>query len=150
MNNVDLDYIAKFVVGKYWRDMSDEQRQKYQGLFKRYVIGTYKGFPLQFDDDQINFSILGSRIEGKNTFVTANIAYRKEDVTNDYLVEFRMHKPQDRILLTDIKIAESSLIMSYRSKFYQMIKDADEDIEWFLEDFELTVNSIEKHYESSN
>ena len=49
-------------------------------------------------------------------------------------------------MLTDIKIGESSLILSYRNKFYQMIKSADEDMEWFLEDFELTTVSAEKAY----
>ena len=145
LNSVDLDYIAKFVVGKYWRNMTDSQRQKYTDLFKRYVMNTYKGFPLQFDD-RVSFKITGSRAEKDDMFVTADIYYRGDEKTDTFAVEFRMHKPENRILITDIKIGESSLLVSYRSKFYQMIKDAEEDMDWFLEDFELSVTSAEKHY----
>ena len=145
LNSVDLDYIAKFVVGKYWRNMTASQRQKYTDLFKRYVMNTYKGFPLQFDN-RVSFKITGSRAEKENMFVIADIHYRGDEKTDTFTVEFRMHKPKNRILITDIKIGESSLLVSYRSKFYQMIKDDEEDMEWFLEDFELSVTSAEKHY----
>ena len=145
LNNVDLDYIGRFVIGKYWREMTEEQRQQYLSLFKRYVISTYKGFPLQFED-KITFDITSIRQDGNDVFVTANIIYHRDTGNETFLTEFRMHKPQDKILLLDIKFGESSLILSYRSKFYQMIKSADEDIDWFLEDFELRVNSAEKYY----
>ena len=36
---IDLDYISKFVVGKYWRQMNAEQQKRYQGIFKRYALG---------------------------------------------------------------------------------------------------------------
>lgn len=49
-------------------------------------------------------------------------------------------------MITDIKVAESSLILSYRGRFYQMIADADEEMEWFLEDFELLADSGKKFY----
>lgn len=48
---MDLDYISRFVVGKYWRQMSAEQQKKYQELFTRYALNVYKGFPLSFDDN---------------------------------------------------------------------------------------------------
>ncbi len=146
INYIDLDYISKFVVGKYWRDMSMEQQKKYQSLFKRYAMSLYKGFPLQFDN-RISFTIIGSRLDGKAVIVGANINYKNpEGEINTYLVEFRIHKTDGHIMLTDIKVAESSLILSYRSRFYQMIKESDEDMEWFLEDFELTTKSTEQHY----
>ena len=146
INYIDLNYISKFVVGKYWRDMTMEQQNKYQSLFKRYAMSIYKGFPLQFDN-RISFTITGSHTDGKAVIVETNINYKDaEKNTDTYLVEFRMHKTNGHIMLTDIKVAESSLILSYRNRFYQMIKESDEDMAWFLEDFELTTKSAEKHY----
>lgn len=143
---IDLNYISKFVVGKYWREMTSTQQQKYQSLFKRYAMSLYKGFPLQFED-RISFTISGSRHDGNDVIVNADINYRKpEGGTDIFPVEFRMHKINGNIMLTDIKVADSSLILSYRTRFYQMIKESDEDMEWFLEDFELTTKSAEKHY----
>ncbi len=147
LNYVDLDYIGKFVVGKYWRQMSPEQREQYMDLFKRYSINVYKGFPLTFEN-RLSFDITGSRSDKKDVFVTANIKYQQspQGEPMQFIVEFRMHKVKDVIKITDIKIGESSLILSYRNKFYEMIKASDEEMEWFLEDFELLTVSAEKQY----
>jgi len=146
LNHIDLDYIARFVVGKYWREMTPEQQTSYRELFKRYAVSVYKGFPLTFDN-RISFEITGARAEGDDVFVGADIAYaRASSAAEHFLVEFRMHKRDGAVRLTDIKIGESSLILSYRGRFYQMIKSADEDMGWFLEDFELATVSAEKNY----
>ncbi|MBP3546018.1 MAG: ABC transporter substrate-binding protein [Alphaproteobacteria bacterium] len=147
LNYVDLDYIGKFVIGRYWRQMTPEQREKYMGLFKRYSINVYKGFPLTFEN-RLSFDITSSRSEKKDVFVTADIKYQQNPQSEpmQFVVEFRMHKVNDTIKITDIKIAESSLILSYRNKFYEMVKASDEEIEWFLEDFELLTVSAEKQY----
>ncbi len=149
LNHIDLDHISRFVVGKYWRRMTLEQQQKYQELFTRYALNVYKGFPLDFDNN-LDFDISGTETDGEYVLVRTNIAYRAMDGRDSaFLVEFRVHKKDGKILLTDIKVAESSLILSYRNRFYQMIKDADEEMEWFLEDFELLTESSEKYYARS-
>ncbi len=143
---VDLDYISRFVIGKYWRDMSKEQQVQYQDLFRRYATSVYKGFPLQFDGE-LSYKILSSRADAKAMLVTANVLYAPlsgEPISA--LVEFRMHKKNGVIMITDIKIAESSLILSYRNRFYNMVRDADDDMAWFLEDFEVLTISAEKQY----
>lgn len=146
LNDVDLEYVGKFVVGKYWRQMSAEQQKKYQELFTRYALNVYKGFPLSFDDN-LDFVISDVERDGEYALVRTNIDYRGMDgKATTFLVEFRVHKKNGRIMITDIKVAESSLILSYRGRFYQMIADADEEMEWFLEDFELLADSGEKFY----
>ena len=67
----------------------------------------------------------------------------QENILQDILVEFNIRREGSALLLTDIKIAESSLSIAYRNKFYQMMMEDDEEITWFLEDFEVLVRSIE-------
>lgn len=150
INYVDLDYISRFVVGKYWRQMTPEQQRQYQGLFRRYAVSLYKGFPLDFGG-RLNFAITGSRAEEGYTLVLANITYNgaAPEENKNILAEFRMHEVGNKIMLTDVKIAESSMLLSYRNRFYQMIKEADEEMEWFLEDFELLTQSAEKMNEDA-
>lgn len=146
LNYVDLDYISRFVVGKYWRQMTDAQKNHYQDLFRRYATNVYKGFPLNFQNE-IFYTINGSYQENDNVVVMANIEYFPRDAQPmNFLVEFRLRKKEGVIKIIDIKVAESSLILSYRNRFYQMIKDADEEMEWFLEDFELSTEAAEKLY----
>jgi len=146
LNYVDLEHISRFVIGKYWRQMDEEQQAQYQDLFKRYATNIYKGFPLNFDKN-LDFVVTSSRKEGKDVFVGTDIEYiDSSGKKSTFLVEFRMHKRDGRLMITDIKIGESSLILSYRTRFYKMVVDADEDMDWFLEDFELSTISAEKTY----
>ena len=73
LNDVDLDYVGKFVVGKYWRQMTPEQRERYIPLFKRYSLSLYKNFPLSFDF-KINFKITGVKLDRDYADVTADIS----------------------------------------------------------------------------
>lgn len=144
LEDVDLDYISKFVMGKYWRQMNLEQQQKFQALFKRYALGVYKNFPLSFKN-RIKFKVSG--ITNINNYKDVETEIDTKEFTNGKLenifVTFRLDKKEDKIKIIDIKITESSLILSYRNQFYQMVMDADEDMTWFLEDFETLTISTE-------
>lgn len=147
LEHVDLPYISKFVIGKHWREMTPEQQQRYQDLFKRYALGVYKGFPLTFDKP-ITFSINNAQPGKDYTDVWALIDlggnWQKEGQSQVINVMFRLTGQGKNLKLIDIKLAESSLILSYRNRFYQMVADVDGDIEWFLEDLENSVVSTEK------
>ena len=138
LNFVDLDYISKFVLGKYWRRLNEKEKTDYQQLFKRYALSVYKSFPLEFDTSQIEYTITGVR-PGKNyADVTANIFFqlgsKPEDKPN-ILVEFRLNKTGGKL---------RSLILSYRGRFYEMIAQDDEDLGWFMEDLQMITESTEK------
>ena len=53
---------------------------------------------------------------------------------SDIYVNFILKKDNDGIKIIDLKLGESSLILSYRSRFYEMIAQNDDDIDWFLTD----------------
>lgn len=146
-NHVDLDYIGKFVVGKYWRTMTQEQQQKYLKLFNRYALAVYKGFPLSFQN-KISFQVnnVSSTAEYTDVWTVIKIADVKEGNPDTAItVAFRLHQIGKQPKIVDIKLAESSLILSYRTRFYQMIVNNDGDIEWFLEDLETSTVSTEKN-----
>lgn len=147
LNDIDLDYISKFVLGKYWRQLDAEGQQNYQKLFKRYALGVYKSFPLEFDTSKIDFSINRVRLERENAIVIANIFFQlgsKPEDKQNILVEFRLNNKDGRLRIIDLKIGESSLILSYRSRFYEMIANNDEDLGWFIEDLQTITESTER------
>ena len=50
---------------------------------------------------------------------------------------FSLTKQNNKIMVRDLKIGESSLLIAYRERFYKMIhQDNDDEIDWFLEDLE--------------
>ncbi|MFI3241388.1 MAG: ABC transporter substrate-binding protein [Alphaproteobacteria bacterium] len=130
--DVDLAYIARFVIGKYYRDMNETQKQRYMASFKNYALYTYKQFPLDFGDS-INFKV-DNVVENKNLInAQVLISISPESVFD---VEFVLRTVDDNYKIVDIKVGESSFLIAYRSRFYEMIADADGEIDWFIEDLE--------------
>ena len=142
MKHIDIDYISKFLIGKYWRVMTDEQKDTYKKVFLRYGLALYKNMPLEYAKD-IVYKIMSAKIEGNYTNVLANVKFGIGDSVQDITVTFRMHKVDNVVKLVDIKVAESSLLLSYRGKFYEMIAQAEDEIDWFLEDLADITSSME-------
>ena len=152
--DIDLDFAAKFVLGKYWRQMTDAQKEQYVPLFKRYVAALYKSVPLNIDSDDIHFTIDKVVETPKGMEVWCTILIKKIEQTADQQskggikVLFTLVENNNHIQVRDLKIEESSLLISYRDRFYKMIhQDSDDELEWFLEDFEALVQDTEQKNE---
>ena len=149
--DIDLDNAAKFVMGKHWRQMSDNQKEIYVPLFKRYISSLYKGYPLELKNGDIQYDV-NRIIENKNTTdVFCNIKIKAlenavdEQSKGGFDVLFVLVKKQNKIMVQDMKIQESSLLLSFRDRFNKMIQvDSDGEIDWFLEDLEIIVSDSEK------
>lgn len=152
--DIDLDFAARFVLGKYWRQMTDAQKEQYVPLFKRYVAALYKSVPLNIDSDDIHFTIDKTVETPKGIEVWCTIQIKKIEQAVDQpskggiKVLFTLVENNNHIQVRDLKIEESSLLISYRDRFYKMIhQDSDDELEWFLEDFEALVQDTEQKNE---
>lgn len=145
---VDIDYVAKFSLGKYYRTLSFEQKEKYHSLFKRYIISLYKQYPLNFETDGLNFKI--NHILQKNEFADINCTidlpekYRTEALQK-VDVSFKVTNKENQLLFVDLKFGETSMLVTLRNRFEQMVKDDEEEMDWFLQDFEDLTLSNEKN-----
>ena len=133
MEYIDIEHISRFVIGKYWRVMTSEQKQTYEKVFTRYGLALYKTLPLEYAKN-IKYKIMSVNSDDKYTNVLANVLFRLNNEPQEVTVSFRLHKVDDKIKIVDVKVAESSLLLSYRGKFYEMIAQNDDEIDWFLED----------------
>lgn len=137
---IDIDYISKFVVGKYWRQMTQKQQEEYREIFVRYGLSFYKTLPLDYAKD-LTYEIMGAEQDGNFVNVATNVSVQLGQDRQNITLIFRLHKVSGKIKAVDVKIAESSLLLSYRSKFYEMIAHNDGEMDWFLEELlDLTVS----------
>ena len=145
---IDLEYISKFVMGKHWRSMTDEEKSIYQELFHRYALSTYKTFPLSFNGN-ISFKVGEVSINKDRATVDVHIsitAPNSQGSGQNVTVVFMLkHNGDKGLQIIDLKLADASLILSYRSKFYEMMDNLDGQVEWFLEDLESMVEYNEKN-----
>lgn len=139
---IDIDYVSRFVMGRYWRVMTPDQQKIYQDTFVRYGLSYYKTLPLDYAKN-LTYEIKGAEAEGKFVNVATNVHIQLGNEAQDVTLIFRLHKNGSVIKAVDVKVAESSLLLTYRGKFYEMIAQNDGEISWFLEDLEDLTASME-------
>lgn len=145
--DIDTNYMARFVIGKYWRLMNDEQQERYLSLFDRYAISLYKNYPLDFDTTGLDFNVVSVNQNQKFTDVTCSITLPEQFATEtmkNINVKFKLSQENNKTKIVDLILGQSSLLQTYRNRFYNNIKELDEEMEWFLEDFHDMVLSSEK------
>lgn len=140
---IDIDYVSRFVMGKYWRRMTPEQKEKYRDVFVRYGLSFYKTLPLDYAKN-LTYEIKGAEQDGNFVNVAANVSVQLGQERQNITLIFRLHKPEEKIMAVDVKVAESSLLLSYRGKFYEMIARNDGEIDWFLEELTDLAFSMEQ------
>ena len=150
-NDIDLEHAARFVVGKYWKQMTEEQKAEYLEIFKRYTSALYKGYPLDLNKGEVTYTIdkIISEKDLQNVFCTVFVKAIEKHVDEaskgGIHVIFALVKNNGKIQVRDLKITETSFLLAYRERFYKMLhEDDDDDIDWFLEDLKQITADMER------
>ncbi len=146
--HVNVKYMARFALGRYYRMMDQKQKEQYQDLFNRYVKSLYKSYPLEFKPEDIQFEILSIVQNNKSIRADVSVTLPPELQTQTLQtvrVSFQMEpKPTGGFWINDLQIAEASMLVTLQSRFLSMMKDDEEEIEWFLDDLNTLVTSNEE------
>lgn len=147
--NVNTSYMARYCLGRYYKLLNHQEEEKYQALFKRYVVSLYKSYPLQFPKESIRFEILDIKDDGKYIRALVSVTLPLELQTEAFKsvrVMFQLEpNPKGGFLIDDLQIAEVSMLITLKNRLMGMMKEAEEEIEWFLDDLNTLVISNEKN-----
>ena len=111
---VDIEWVAKFVLGKYWRTATPEQQQRYTENYRVFLVKHYTGKFTEYTSE--TFKVTSGRDDGNGQYTLAMKIIRpgKEDVNVDY----RVRQSEDgRLKIFDIIVEGVSLITTQRSEF---------------------------------
>ena len=115
-DKVDLDFIAKFVLGPTWRTATSEQQQAYLTAYKPFILKNYSGRLTKYSGQ--TYTLKGARGEGDVLYVTMLIIDPQgETVTLDY----RLHEVAGALQIVDITVEGVSLLNTQRSEFKSVI-----------------------------
>lgn len=146
--DVNVSYMARFCLGRYYRMLNENQKETYHDLFKRYVKSIYKSYPLKFNPKDIHFEILDIKEGEKSAHAEVLITLPPEmqtETLKTLRVSFQIeNKPAGGFWVNDLQISEASMLVTLKNRFMTMMKDDEEEIEWFLDDLETLVTSNEK------
>ncbi len=71
VDGFDVPAIGKFVLGRYWRTATDNQKTEFLKLFEAMVVDTYTARFNEYSGEK--FQLAGSRMDGASAIVTTDV-----------------------------------------------------------------------------
>ena len=125
-NNVDINRIAKYTLGKHRKTISDEELNKYFKLYKKYFLKNFSSRLIDYTNPEIiivdenvineNFTIVNTILEATSKNPELKISWR--------VITKNPNKP----LILDLLIEGLSLAKAQKEEFNSIIKNNDGDI----------------------
>ena len=110
--------IARFVLGRYWRNASEQEQQEFLRLFEDYVIYVYSTRLSSFNGEK--FKVRGSRADDNGTIVSTDILSPGADWP--IKVDWRLITDNGAFKINDVIIEGISMMMTQRSEFASVIQ----------------------------
>lgn len=114
----DFQQMSKWVLGRYWRQASAEQRDEFVVQFQRLLVQTYGQALVNYRDQKVVFLPSRERSASEVT-VRAEI---DQGAGPRIPIVYEMHKVGEDWLVYDVAVEGVSLVINYRSSFGQAIK----------------------------
>lgn len=115
----DLAFIGRFVLGRHWRTVSDDQRAQYQDLFSSYILQTYSSHLGGYTGETL--AITDAKPAGSKDAIVQTRIVRPSGPPID--ADWRVRARGDQYLIIDISVEGVSLAVTQRSEFASVIKN---------------------------
>jgi phospholipid transport system substrate-binding protein len=116
----DFRAISKLVLGRYWREASKEQRQRFADEFRDLLVRTYATALLKFTDEEIIFFPFKGDITDRLAVVKSEV--RRSGGAPKVPINYSLLKKDNTWKIYDVTIEGVSLITNYRSAYSEKIK----------------------------
>ena len=124
---VDIKGIGFYTLGKYRKDISNDQKSQYSKLFKDYFLKSFSSRLSEYSNPKINV-ISKDKKNDKYTIVSSILVATKD--RPEIKIDWRIYtKDPDKPLIRDLIIEGLSLARTQKEEFASIIKSNDGNIE---------------------
>ncbi len=117
--NLDFDWVAKFVMGRFWREATPDQRTRYVAAYTDFLTKNYTSRFSEYSSG--SFKITSAKdLEKGDSVVSMAIAGNEKDA-QPVLIDYKIRKSGGGFKVFDIIVEGVSLITSQRSEFSAVI-----------------------------
>lgn len=115
----DFNNMSKWILGKHWKQASEEQRTVFTKEFRNLLVRTYAKAVLGFSNERVNYleTLTGSK---------PNIVMVKTEIVSDSSVtpvNYTMHISDGRWKVVNVAFEGISLVETYRKSFASEIRN---------------------------
>lgn len=128
--NLDLDFIGKYVLGRYWRTATPQQKKEFISLYKDFNVKTWSK---RFDEFKgKSFIFEGATPANNPNQVFVNTKVPMPD-GKPVVVKWRVADSRGRLKVIDIIIENVSLAQTARNEYTTFISKSPKGIDGLLE-----------------
>jgi len=125
-DTVDIKGIGFYTLGKYRKELNDEQKKKYSELFEKYFLKSFSSRLSEYSNPKINVNSQ-EKINEKYTIVSSTLVATKD--RPEIKIDWRIYtKNPENPLIRDLIIEGLSLARTQKEEFSSIIKSNDDGI----------------------
>ena len=133
-NNVDIEGIGMYTLGKYRKNLNESQKIKYKKLFNSYFLKSFSSRLVDYSDPKINV-LSEKKINEKYTIV--NTVLEETSKNPEIKIDWRIYtKNPERPLIRDLIVEGLSLARTQKEEFKSILQNNNEDIEYLFKSLE--------------
>jgi phospholipid transport system substrate-binding protein len=123
----DFRRMSQWVLGRFWKEATPEQRDRFTGEFRDLLVGTYSQALLNYKDQEIVY--LPVQRKPDDTEVTVKTEVKQSGGQPNIPIHFSFFKNKDGAWkVYDITIEGVSLVTNYRSVYATKIREKGMDV----------------------
>ena len=132
--NVDIDGIGMYTLGKYRKNLNEDQKIKYKKLFKSYFLKSFSSRLVDYSDPKINV-VSEKKLNEKYTIVSTVLEETSKNP--EIKIDWRIYtKNPERPLIRDLIVEGLSLARTQKEEFKSIIQNNDGDIKSLFKSLE--------------
>jgi len=116
----DSSALSHFVLGRYWKSATEEERTEFLVLFKKFVIQTYSSKFRHYRGE--TFSVIEVQPEGGSVFIVSSEVLQPDGNPPITLI-WRVARSDVGFLIYDITVEGVSMAITQRSEFASVIRN---------------------------
>ncbi len=120
VETVDVNWIARFAIGKNWQSMNEKQQSEYLANYRKYLISSYVPVFKKYNGQKVLIKNINP-VGNDQYVVTTEIQSENSGVP--YKVEYRVKKVDSQFKVRDIIAEGVSMINTQRSDFGSIVAE---------------------------
>jgi phospholipid transport system substrate-binding protein len=132
--SVDINGIGMYTLGKYRKSIDEEQKSKYQKLFRSYFLKSFSSRLVDYSNPKINV-ISQNKINEKYTIVKTVLEETSKNPRIE--IDWRIYtKNPNRPLIRDLIVEGLSLARTQKEEFKSIMQNNNDDINFLFKSLE--------------
>lgn len=116
----DFRAMSRTVLGRYWRQASDDQRQRFVSEFRDLLVRTYATALLKYNNEKIVY--LPFRMEPGDRIATVKSEVRRTDGGPPIAINYSFYHTDAGWKVYDVTIEGASLVTTYQSTYAERVR----------------------------